>query len=200
MSQPARGVAVLQAAVDGAGGAARVPAEGVQGQQASVHGERGAAVEAAQRRPAGQPPPRLAHLALRLAAQLRLLPRRRAAVAQIAGAAVAPSVARSSKLGNNTATPLRASRKRLARESTSLDVHCKETNVGKIQREFYFIFYFERKKKTKQRRCVGTDALAERGSVLALSGFSSKLFFFFSGEKPNNRHTSGSVHRTPLWL
>lgn len=46
----------MQAAVDGAGGAARVPAEGVQGQQASVHGERGAAVEAQQRRRGGQPP------------------------------------------------------------------------------------------------------------------------------------------------
>ncbi|TMS23482.1 Microtubule-associated tumor suppressor 1-like protein A, partial [Larimichthys crocea] len=58
-------------------------AERVQGQQASVHGERGAAVEAAQRRPAGESPPPLTHLALQLATELCLLPHKCTLIAQI---------------------------------------------------------------------------------------------------------------------
>lgn len=46
-----RCVVASQAAVDGAGGAARVPPEGDHGEQASVHGERGADMEAAKWRP-----------------------------------------------------------------------------------------------------------------------------------------------------
>lgn len=74
----------LQAAVQRTGHPSADSAEGVQGQQASVHGERGAALEAAQRRPAGESPPRVAHLALRLAAELCLLPHGCAVIAQIA--------------------------------------------------------------------------------------------------------------------
>ncbi|XP_033933438.1 microtubule-associated tumor suppressor 1 homolog A isoform X2 [Pseudochaenichthys georgianus] len=58
-------------------------AEGVQGQQAPVYGERGAALEAAQWRPAGQPPPPLPHLTLRLTSELCLLPHSCTLIAQI---------------------------------------------------------------------------------------------------------------------
>lgn len=73
----------LQAAVQWTSQTPADTAERVQGQQASVHGERGAAVEAAQRRPAGESPPPLTHLTLQLPTELCLLPHCRTLISQI---------------------------------------------------------------------------------------------------------------------
>lgn len=74
----------LQTAVQWTGHTPTDTAERVQGQQASVHGERRAAVEAAQRRPAGEPPPPLTHLTLQLTTELCLFPHNCTFIAQIA--------------------------------------------------------------------------------------------------------------------
>lgn len=81
----------LQAAVQWTGHPPADAAERVQGQQASVHGERGAAVEAAQRRPAGESPPPLTHLTLQLATELCLLPHNCALIAQITPPTTTPA-------------------------------------------------------------------------------------------------------------
>lgn len=73
----------LQAAVQWTGHTSADAAERVQGQQASVYGEWGAALEAAQRRPAGESPPHVTHLALQLATELCLLPLNCTVIAQI---------------------------------------------------------------------------------------------------------------------